>query len=311
MRTYRRVTHSERCQISAYLQAGFSVPSIAKRLKFHKTTIYRELKRNGAIQLYCPYKADQKTSSRYKRSRNPYKLKGDLKSLVSKKLRQGWSPEQISGRLKSEVLINISHESIYRLIRRNFDLKCYLRRRRLKGAGRYRQRRALKQWGDPIYKRSVLANERKRRGDWERDLMHAGHKNHLLVCTDRKTRYTKIAKVDELTALGVGDQTKTLIESTKTRVFSVTNDNGSEFRCNLPLKAKHYYCTPFKPQQRGTVENTIGLLRQYVDRRMNLKLFSKVNCNYLENKINLRPRKCLDFRSPFEVFYKQKVALVT
>jgi len=108
----------------------------------------------------------------------------------------------------------------------------------------------------------------------------------------------------------VANITLETLKSLEKKVFTLTNDNGTEFNDSASLPYKTYYFDPHKPQQRGTVENTIGLLRQYIKRKTDLEAITQAELQDIENKINFRPRKGLDYRTPFEVFFNKKVALV-
>ena len=309
MKQYSRVSYEVRCQIDAFLQAKFSIPEIAKRLGYHKTTIYRELKRNSQLGLYTPKRADVLSNKRYKNCRKKTVLTGAVLNLLEGKLIEGWSPEQISGRLRFEFKTGPSHTTIYKFInsaKGNKKLKPLLRTYNRRGAGRLRQRRSIYNLGPSIRQRPVVANERRRLGDWERDTMHTLNAVQILVCTDRKSRLTKIARLANRTNKEVDRITQKLIDETGKRAFTITNDNGADFKGENHLKIPVYYCEPLKPQQRGTVENTIGLLRQYIGRKTNA--FS-IDLETIEKRINMRPRKVLGYKTPYEVYFKKKVAL--
>ena len=308
MGKYRRVTLAVRCQIDALLQAGFSRSQISTKLGFHKSTISRELKRNFYFQDYYPKQADILAKQRYKNCRRHYKLHGDLLTFVIDALKFNWSPEQISGRLRREKQIYVSHECIYQLIRKHPDLKCLLRRPKRRGTGRITQQRVIRRFGISIHKRPKVINQRRRKGDWERDGIYGANRKQLLVCTERKTKYTKIENPLGKTSKSFSEATIRALRSTGKKVYSVTNDNGTEFR-GAPLPYKTYYCEPMKPQQRGTVENTVGLIRQWIKRDTDLDKLSPEDLKQLEDRLNFRPRKCLNYRTPFEAFYNLKVAL--
>lgn len=314
MKQYSRVSYAERCQIFAFLQANISIPEIAKRLGFHKTTIYRELKRNhtprGRHGAYWPDTAEVKSMVRRKRQRRQsHFTKPVVKNLVTK-LQTGWSPEQMANRYKLEGVYFPSHTSIYRYIADHPELRVYLRKRRRTGIGRYTMRKATKKpWKIPLYKRPQVANERRRLGDWERDTMYCKNAKQLLVCVDRKSRLTKFAAVEERTCAEIGKLTVKLIKKTGRRYFTITNDNGNDFKANVDLGVPVYFTEPRKPHQRGTVENTIGLLRQYISTKTDLDDISGKQLQKLEDSLNLRPRKILGYKTPYEVYFNKKVAL--
>lgn len=309
---YRRVTNEQRRMIEYCLSLEMSQIAIAQHLKLHKSTICRELKRNRVGRKYIPEKAGQLAKRRFKACRRPRLIQGELEIAVMNKLRDKWSPEQITGRFRLEGTPSVSHQTIYRFVRRRGkrERRINLRRFNKRGAGRHRMRKRKKRLaGLSIMNRPDIANRRGRFGDWERDCMYGANRKVLLVCTERKSKYTKLAKIPKLTANDVGILTQSLLDSTGRKVFSVTNDNGSEFADPCLVKARVFYCQPYKPQQRGTVENTIGLIRQYISRKTDLDALTDKDITDLEKSLNLRPRKCLGYRTPYEVFHKTRVAL--
>jgi IS30 family transposase len=128
----------------------------------------------------------------------------------------------------------------------------------------------------------------------------------LLVLVDRKSRFVALEKLQSAYAAEVVNKTKSILKRIKMNAYTITNDNGSEFRGCKETGYKVFYCTPHHPQERGTVENSIGLMRQYIKKDHQI---DNIVISSVENKINLRPRKVLDYQTPYEVFYKKKVAL--
>lgn len=312
MRKYTRVSYGVRCQIFALLQAKLSIQEIADQVGFHKTTIYREIKRNSVIKgqgvyrpkVYDPIDATYLAKMRFKRCRRKLKVRGQLERKVVSLLQNYWTPEQIAGRLKHEKVAVVSHQSIYTFIHRKKQYAKYLP---YQGMRFYRHRRNRKGRFEycktHISQRPQSAKDRSRIGHWERDLMYANSKA-ILVCTDRKSRFTLIKAINAATADIVTKQTHLLLQSSNRKVQSVTNDNGSEFKnTDYPT----YWCDPYKPWQRGTVENTIGVMRRFIKKKTEI---SGLNLEGIQNWLNMRPRKVLDYRTPFEVFYNKKVALV-
>lgn len=306
MKNYKRVTYQVRCQIDALLIAEHSIPEIAKRVGFHKTTIYRELKRNHQWNIYRPATADQLAKKRYKSCKRKAKIQGNIEKIVQSGLREGWSPEQVAGRIRREKIENISHETVYHYTRNNPKFKQFLRWHRRPGYGRYRQKMAKPKWMKNIKLRPKIVEQRKRIGDWERDTMYVKDRKTILVLTERKTRYTLLSKLSTHNAKEVAKITTTLLTSTGHKVYTVTNDNGGEFRFKEKEPYDVYWCDPHKPQQRGTIENTIGTLRRYIKRDSSI---DDVNIEKMIKIINLKPRKILDYQTPYEVFYNKKVAL--
>jgi len=312
MLNYRRVTYEDRCQIQAFLQVKRPVVEIAQRLGFHKSTIYRDLGRYRPFRAgYDPRRATSLAKRGFRRCRRSYKIKGELERVVVERLLWGWSPEQISGRMLHEGSFELSHEAIYQYVERHKeDLNSSLRRYNKRGAGRYRQRKTkLTANKLTIHERPEIANHRLRIGDWERDTMYGAKRKLVLVCTDRKSRYTKLATLKSYRIKAASKVTRNLLKSTGKKVHTITNDNGPEFRDGPRIGIPVYYCDPQKPQQRGTVENTVGLLRQYIQRKTQTHLLTRNKLDNIEDKINFRPRPCLDYLTPYEVFYETRVAL--
>lgn len=310
MKQYSRVSYAVRCQICAFLEINLSIPEIATRLGYNKSTIYREIKRNSFKNLsYQTDQAQRWSDKRRLRCRKKRLLKGDYLDLVVKKLKEDWSPQQISKRFKLENVPSVSHETIYKFMRRKPNRK-YYRYYNRRGCSRYSQRRMRKDSQLSIHQRPEIVNQRKRFGDWERDSMIVS-KDKLLVCTERKSRFTRIEPYQKFDAKMIGIKTLEMITPLGRPVRTITNDNGPEFRGDRDHGIPVYYCDPRKPQQRGTVENTIGILRKRLTLKTDLSKLTKNGLKKIEDALNLRPRKCLGYRTPYEVFFNTKVALVT
>lgn len=302
MKKYARVSYAVRCQIFALKKTQTPISTIASITGYHKSTIYRELMRNKGSRSYFPERADYLAKRRAKsRIRKPV-IYAEIKRVIINRLSLGWSPEIIVGRLKEENLASMSHETVYRFLRKNphyaTNLKFYKRR----GYGRYRQMSARPSWMIGIKQRPAIVERRSRFGDWERDTMYVKNRGFLLVCLERKSRLIKIAELKTHKAEEVASMTTKLVRSTGRKIYTMTNDNGGEFRWKNPLGYRCFYCEPHKPHQRGSVENVIGLLRQYIKRDTDLK---DVDLKLIENRVNSRPRKVLDYKTPIEVFYKK------
>lgn len=301
MKKYSRVSYAVRCQIFALMQTQTPISTISKITGFHKSTIYRELKRNKGYRKYFPERAQRLSDKRSKlRIRKPV-IYAQIKTKVIKKLNDGWSPEIIAGRLKEEKIASMSHETVYRFLRKHPEHATKLKFYKRRGYGRYRQLKARPAWMIGIKNRPKLVDTRSRFGDWERDTMYTKNRGFVLVCLERKSRLIKIAELKTHKAEEVASMTTKLLKSSGRKVHTVTNDNGGEFRWKDPLDYKCFYCEPHKPHQRGSVENVIGLLRQYIKRDTDLK---DVNLKKIEETINNRPRKVLNYKTPYEVFYK-------
>jgi len=308
MSKYCRMTLAARCQIDLLMQEGMSYSKIAKRVKFHRSSIYREIHRNFYGNSYEPTRAQKLSKERYVECRRHYKITPEKSERLKHYLRIGWSPEQISGRFLREKYFQISHECIYQFVRKNPGLRPYLRRPRKYGFSRYSKTICAPKNGKSITKRPHIVAKRSRFGDWERDLFYGAKRKQFLVCAERKSRFIKISKLSSIDSKTVGNRTEELINSLPRRAHTMTNDNGTEFKgqaINIPT----YFCEPRRPQQRGTIENTIGLIRQYISLKTNVDEISDERVSELENTLNQRPRKVLNYRTPHEVFFKTIVAL--
>lgn len=313
--SYHRVTLEHRCQIEGFLQAGISQVQIARTVGKHKSTISRELSRNRVGSSYQALPAHHRARHRFKRCRRLRKMQGEMLNKVGELLTQDWSPEQISKRLKLEGVASVSFVTIYKTLNHKTEpLRRYLRRFNKRGAGRYRQRRRFVDDDKlNISLRPKSANQRSRIGDWERDTMNTRdqHRQQVLACVDRKSRFVKLGRSHSSKTHELSRLTLQLTQGHGYPIHTVTNDNGAGMREKRLGTIPIYHCDPRRPQQRGTVENTIGLLRQYIPRSTNLALLPDEALHEIENRLNLRPRKCLGFKTPFEVFFKTKVALAS
>ncbi len=315
MQKYQRVALEDRIQLQAYLLSGLKVSEIAKNLNFHKTTIYRELKRHAtkSNQGYLAIEAELRSEQAFRRCKRSYKLQDELLLFTLKKLRLGWTPEQVSNRLKKEQSkYSISYQSIYRLIDRLNLRKTHLRfgyKRRGFGRSIQRQWSRKSSWKLSIHDRPKEADKRCEIGHWERDLFCAKNKRTVLTLTDRKSRFSVFKKNPNFKSADVARLTNQVIDEKNLVVKTITNDNGSEFFDVKALKVPVYFCDVKSPGQRGTIENTIGLMRRFIRKQTDLTQLSHQRLQELEDQLNLRPRKCLDYKTPYEIFYNTKVAL--
>lgn len=312
MHCYRRVTYEDRVQIKAYIDASASISVVAQALGFHKATIYRELKRNSLKSNYSAKVATSLAVERFKRCRRKVLIEGPLQGIIDKKVSEGWAPLQLAGRLRLEGVARVSHETIYRYLRKQKNV-AGLRRRKKRGAGRRRLKTLRPEWMKSIHDRPQVIDKRKRFGDWERDTMFVKNRKPLLVCTERKSRYTKIVKPFDPWTVYLPSQTKDLFASLNRHrlVRSITNDNGSEFKDGYFFEYPVYYSDPRSPHQRGSVENAIGLIRQYIPKTADITKISLSDVEAIENKLNQRPRRCLGYLTPHEVYFGKRVALVS
>lgn len=319
MRTYKQLTSEQRYQISALKKIGYGPSKIAKELEVHKSTISRELSRNMGERGYRPKQANEKAIERRTNATPRKHISAKTWEVVEEKLRQDWSPEQVSGWLEKHQEIRISHEWIYQYIltekQAGGDLYTHLRQhgKRRKRYGQYDRRGKLPNRVS-IEERPQLVEQRERLGDWEVDtLVGKGHRGALVSLVERKSRYTLLQPVTQRLANLVADATISLLQPFTDLVHTITGDNGKEFaehvRIAETLKANFYFAHPYSAWERGTNENTNGLVRQYFPKKIDFSKVARSETKVVVDRLNHRPRKCLDFKSPCEVFFDPSVAL--
>jgi len=317
MSTYKQLTQAQRYQIKALLDIDTPQGKIAELLGVSPSTISRELKRNRGKRGYRPKQAHEKAMAR-RAEKSKGRLTAETWALVEIKLKEDWSPEQISGRLKEEGVF-ISHESIYQYVyadkRADGTLWKHLRHPKTyrKRAGG-RDRRGKIPNRRSIDERPAVVDERSRIGDWEADLI-IGIDGVALTLTERKSRFTLLRIFPSKHAAPI---TAAIIEllNWDVRIKTITFDNGKEFAGHqeiaAALNADCYFAHPYASWERGTNENTNGLIRQYLPGKRNFKEVTSQEEIMIMDKLNSRPRKCLDFRTPYEVFFgHQPVALTS
>jgi len=317
--SYTQLTQEQRYQIHALLKMGHQQTEIATYLEVHKSTISRELHRNQGLRGYRPKQAHQKAMSRRNHARR--RIQAETWILIEAKLRQEWSPEQISGWLKRQVAVEISHEWIYQYILADKHaggtlyrhLRCQKKRR--KRYGSYDHRGKLPNRVS-IEERPAIVDQRQRVGDWEADtIVGKGHRQAIVSLTERKSRLVLLQKVDRRTADLVRDAMIGLLQPFTEHLHTITADNGKEFaehECiSSALKTDFFFAHPFAAWERGTNENMNGLIRQYIPKGRQFDTITDNDLLFIIDRLNHRPRKCLDFRTPFEVFFEEFVALAS
>jgi IS30 family transposase len=237
-------------------------------------------------------------------------------------LRQDWSPEQVSGWLKTQEHKSVSHEWIYQHIladkHSGGDLYRHLRcqKQRRKRYGCYDRRGTLPNRVS-IDKRPEIVNSRQRLGDWEVDtVIGKGQQQAIVTLTERKSRLGLIRKVDQRTAQAVKEAILVLLQPWMAQTHTLTSDNGKEFALHQQiaeqLQATFFFSHPYSAWERGANENMNGLLRQYFPKAQNFKTVTDDQITFVMHRLNNRPRKTLAFRTPFDVFSElSSVALVT
>jgi IS30 family transposase len=316
------LTLAEREQISRGMVAGFSIRSIASTLGRAPSTVSREIQRNGGHRRYRASQADQAAWERAKRPK-PCKLAINraLARLVAKKLQQLWSPDQIAGWLKCTYPDNegnqVSHETIYKSLfiqARGALKKELLQHLRRKRGMRRSRHKSLKDAGlgqitntVSIRERPASVEDRAVPGHWEGDLLMGSNNSYIATLVERHTRYVMLAKVPSKdTETVINALIKHAHKLPRELYKSLTWDRGKEMadhqRFTLTTDIKVYFCDPQSPWQRGSNENTNGLLRQYFPKGTDLSVHSQARLNAVARQLNERPRKTLGYQTPAERF---------
>jgi IS30 family transposase len=322
------LTLAEREEISRSVAAGQSIRSVARRLGRAPSTISREITRNGGQECYRASQADQAAWDRAHRPKSCKLVQNRaLARIVAGKLRLLWSPEQIAGWLKhtypDDENDQVSHETIYRslFIQARGALKKELLQHLRRTRAMRRSRHHTQKTDDhgrirdtvSISERPATVEDRAVPGHWEGDLLCGSRNSQIATLVERKTRYVMLVKVASKESETV---TNALIKNARKLpqelYKSLTWDRGSEMaehkRFTLATDIKVYFCDPQNPWQRGTNENTNGLLRQYFPKGTDLSSYSQAKLNAVARRLNERPRKTLNYETPAERFC-QSVAL--
>lgn len=313
---YQHLTVGERYQIFILLKAGFSHQAIALQLNRHRSTIHRELTRNLVLDYrvtgYSPSRAHNLANYR-RRIKPHFKISAETWAAVILALQQRWSPEQICYRRNLAGLSAISPESIYQRIwqdkRQGGTLWQCLRHRLRRGKrGRLNKSRGLIIGRVGIEYRPAIVETRSRVGDWEADTVFGRQSQApLLTLVDRRSRYCVIAALKSKHAVHVGERMVGALAKLHTPVHTITSDNGKEFaqhvKVSLALNAGFYFARPYASWERGTNENTNGLLRQFFPKQHDFSSITEEDITNAMNLLNNRPRKCLGWLTPNEVFF--------
>ena len=325
---YTHLTLNEREKILFYRAKNYSISKISEILNRNKSTIARELKRNSDGEMYLPSEAQKNYQDRRKRSVRKRILEDEeLFELVKDKfLNEQWSPEQISGRLayengKSVISYNTIYRGIYAGLFNEKHLshgnRGAIRKLRHKGKSRhtrdYEERRGKIRISNEISQRPAAANNREQKGHWEADTV-VGRKGKacLVTLVDRKTRFLAGGKAEAKKAKEVKE---VIIAKLKDKPHeSITPDRGKEFAKHDEVtreldEVQFYFPLPHHPWERGSNENTNGLLREYVPKGFDIDMLNDDDIEKIYDKLNKRPRKCLGYKTPFEEFYSETLHL--
>ena len=318
--TYKQLSSEERDKIAVLRAQGASFKAIGEAIDRNKSTVCREFQRNSApvYDVYLPPKAAARAKERKHKAGKRPRLKDPLiKRYVIVKLKEGWAPEQIAGRLPQRYpSLSISHEAIYQFIydkatRKRIDLISCLprahKKRKFFGQGHHHNGSHIPR-RVPLSKRPKYIEKRKQPGHWETDTMGSRQsKEALAVSLERSSRLLRISKLS-------AKESSKLVNALKNQLNrypqalrrTITYDNGSENvehqRTNKLLGTKSYFCTPFHSWEKGSIENGIGLVRRYLPKKTDFATITSYCVRKIENLLNSRPRKCLNYRTPSEVF---------
>jgi IS30 family transposase len=313
---YRHLIQEERYQISALHDAGLTVGAIAAQLNRHASTISRELRRN---RVAGPYRASWASLLAAARSQisaaNARRVPAAAWEFARQKLGEMWSPEQIAGHQRVERLPRLSHEAIYQRIyadkrsggQLHLALRHHKQRRKRRGV---RERRGTIPNQVSIDQRPAIVGKRKRFGDWEADLViGARHSQALVTINERKSRYALITRIPSKHAAKVTSAIVEQLKPFKRLAHTLTTDNGKEFALHeqiaAGLKLNYYFAHPHAAWERGANENLNGLLRQFFPKHRKLEEVTDEEIALAQQRLNHRPRKCLGYKTPHQVFWAQ------
>jgi IS30 family transposase len=312
---HAQITLEERYAINALRKQRYSIRAIARELRRAPSTISRELRRNlRPTGRYVPDIAHSYATARRRRSRRNARITPETWTVVDRYLRHDWSPEQVSGFLRDEGILRISHEAIYVHVwadkRAGGDLWRHMRqatKRRRKRYGAYDSRGRLA-GKRHISERPTQVEERIEVGHWEIDTVMGNEhgRNSVLTLVERATGYLVMGKLARHCAADATARCVELIERQGGRVATITADNGTEFHSYRQIEeatgVEFYFATPHHSWERGTNENTNGLIRQYLPKRTSFAHVTQADCDAIAAKLNSRPRKRLGYRTPEECY---------
>jgi IS30 family transposase len=314
MSNYKQLNQAQRYQIEILKKAGKNQNEIAALLGVSESTISRELKRNEGNKGYRPKQAQIKADNRKKQALKALKMTPALILLIEARIRLDWSPVQVSGQLKDELGILISHERIYQHIwtdkRHGGTLHTHLRQYHKQRKKKYgsKDKRGQIRNRVSIDERPAIVAEKTRIGDWEIDtVIGQNHQGALVTIVDRVSKFTLIKKVDSKHAEVVTAATISLLQPYLDKTLTITADNGKEFAGHETIKeqlnADVYFAHPYHSWERGLNENTNGLIRQYFTKGSSFENITDDEVEAAMNKLNHRPRKTLKFKTPHTVFF--------
>jgi transposase, IS30 family len=318
MQKRNKISPLERDQIALWHSQNLSLREIAKKLDRNVSSISREIKRNSFGEYYVAIHAQAQFTKRIAKARTRHPLKNkSVYAYVLKKLRSGWSPEQIAGRLKlmkgGNPYWHIHHETIYRFIyskeNKHKMLWEYLPRKQKKRRKKYGRKTQRVRIPDrvSIHDRPSEVESREMFGHWEGDsVINKAHKGGMHTEVERKTRFTMATFLKSREASETAQVASKMFNNLpKEAKKSTTLDNGLEFVKHKEFGVNTYFADTYASWQRGTNENTNGLIRRYLPKKTDFSKVTQKELNDIIEEINNRPRKCLGFYTPREMFEKE------
>ena len=314
---FTHLAQEERYQIHAYKKAGFGSKYIAEALSRHVSTIKRELHRNSGRKGYRPQQAHRFAQERHQMKPKVIKMTEEMQIHIRERLERQWSPEQIQGRLQAYDEPSVCPKTMYDFIaqdkanggdlHKNLRHKAYRKRTGKPDArGQIRDRISIDERPD-------IVDQKARIGDWEADtIIGQGHKGVLVTLTERVSKLNLIAHVDSKHADVVTQAMIAMLEPYRADLHTITFDNGKEFAFHKKLKERFgietYFAHPYHSWERGLNENHNGLVRQYLPKGQPLDKVTCAQVLKIQTRLNQRPRKLLDFRTPEEVYTEMALA---
>ena len=314
---YKQLTLEKRYHISALIKAGLNQKEIALEIGVHPSTISRELRRNrDKIRGYSAEIAQVISTKKHKEKNKKFSLTKPIEKYIRSKLKQDWSPEQIAGRMKLDIGMSVVHETTYRYIYTNKKnggkLYKYLRHKNKKYHCRSNNYKARGTIIDRVMidKRPKIVEKKNRIGDLEIDtVIGKDHKGALVTVVDRKSKFVLIKNVPSKEASIVTKALIEMIQPIKAIAKTITSDNGKEFayhkQVSAALDTDFYFANPYHSWERGLNEHTNGLIRQYLPKKSKFLNVSKDEIIMIQNRLNHRPRKALNYKTPYEVFFSE------
>lgn len=313
--SYHHFTIAERITIQSYCRLEFSVTKIARLMGVHKSSISRELRRNNSMGSYDGLKANSYYLERKKHCHKPIKLTPTIKQHIEDRIALTWSPEQIVGRVEEKPEGFPSTSTIYHWIHQGYLLEGDITKLRRKGKLTRtiaEKKRCKVDIGKSIRKRPKSVYKRKAVGDWEGDTVHGKHgtKPCFVTLLERKSRFYLAELLPNRKADVVSEGITHLLQELPSQaVRTITFDRGREFskwrELERDLKCKTYFADPFCAWQKGSNENTNGLLREFFPKGIDLSNVTTAEVQHAIHLLNNRPRKCLNYKTPAEVFYTE------